>query len=136
MRSILQEAGAGRRERARVREGEEVERTTKRRWRIDALIYAAGALGPCKQGNSDAALRRCAIGRDTIPGGCDSVFCLTVIIPRIHNHPKELRPSLESVLACKPAKLILVTTQNNHEALSQVATSLQKPNSKARNEAP
>ena len=49
---------------------------------------------------------------------------VTVIIPTIHNRPEELRPSLESILACKPAKLVLVTTWNKHEALSQVAESL------------
>ncbi|KAK3685730.1 polysaccharide synthase [Podospora appendiculata] len=35
---------------------------------------------------------------------------VTGIIPTIHNRPEELRYSLESILACKPAKLILVTT--------------------------
>ncbi|KAL1835495.1 hypothetical protein VTJ49DRAFT_6593 [Mycothermus thermophilus] len=49
---------------------------------------------------------------------------ITVIIPTIHNRPEELRPSLESILACKPAKLILVTTYNKHEALSRVAATL------------
>jgi hypothetical protein len=52
---------------------------------------------------------------------------VTVIIPTIHNRPEELHPSLESILACKPAKLILVTTWNKHEALSRVATTLRIP---------
>ncbi|KAL2165876.1 hypothetical protein VTG60DRAFT_3690 [Thermothelomyces hinnuleus] len=52
---------------------------------------------------------------------------VTVIIPTIHNHPEELRPSLESILACKPAKLILVTTWNKHEALSRVVATLRMP---------
>ncbi|AEO61014.1 glycosyltransferase family 2 protein [Thermothelomyces thermophilus ATCC 42464] len=53
---------------------------------------------------------------------------VTVVIPTIHNHPENLRPSLESILACNPAKLVLVTTWNKHQALSRVATSLQMPN--------
>jgi hypothetical protein len=52
---------------------------------------------------------------------------VTVIIPTIHNRPEELRSSLETILACKPAKLILVTTWNKHEALSQVAATLRMP---------
>lgn len=52
---------------------------------------------------------------------------VTVVIPTIHNRPEELRPSLESILACKPAKLILVTTWNKHEALSRVAATLRMP---------
>ncbi|KAL2257368.1 hypothetical protein VTK26DRAFT_264 [Humicola hyalothermophila] len=53
---------------------------------------------------------------------------VTVVIPTIHNHPENLRPSLESILACNPAKLVLVTTWNKHQALSRVATSLRMPN--------
>ncbi|KAK4136838.1 glycosyltransferase family 2 protein [Trichocladium antarcticum] len=56
---------------------------------------------------------------------------VTVVIPTIHNRPEELRPSLESILACKPAKLILVTTWNKHEALSRVAATLRVPNDAA-----
>ncbi|KAK4144782.1 glycosyltransferase [Dichotomopilus funicola] len=52
---------------------------------------------------------------------------VTVIIPTIHNRPEELRPSLESILACRPAKLVLVTTWNKHEALSRVASTLRMP---------
>ncbi|KAL2198899.1 glycosyltransferase family 2 protein [Corynascus similis CBS 632.67] len=54
---------------------------------------------------------------------------VTVVIPTIHNRPEELRPSLESILACKPAKLVLVTTWNKHEALSKVAATLRMPDS-------
>ncbi|KAL2166694.1 hypothetical protein VTG60DRAFT_2301 [Thermothelomyces hinnuleus] len=39
----------------------------------------------------------------------------------------ELRPSLESILAYKPAKLILVTMWNKHEALSRVVATLRMP---------
>ncbi|KAK4129656.1 glycosyltransferase family 2 protein [Parathielavia appendiculata] len=52
---------------------------------------------------------------------------VTVVIPTIHNRPEELRPSLESILACKPAKLVLVTTWNKHDALSRVAATLRMP---------
>ncbi|EGS17012.1 polysaccharide synthase-like protein [Thermochaetoides thermophila DSM 1495] len=52
---------------------------------------------------------------------------VTVIIPTIHNRPEELRPSLESILACQPAKLILVTTYNKYEALGRVASTLRVP---------
>ncbi|KAK4118097.1 glycosyltransferase family 2 protein [Parathielavia appendiculata] len=45
---------------------------------------------------------------------------VTVVIPTIHNRPEELRPSLESILACKPANLVLVTTCNKHEALRRI----------------
>ncbi|KAL2017388.1 hypothetical protein VTK56DRAFT_2231 [Thermocarpiscus australiensis] len=59
---------------------------------------------------------------------------VTVVIPTIHNRPEELRPSLESILACKPAKLILVTTWNKHEALSRVAATLHDPDGATRTE--
>ncbi|KXX72955.1 Hyaluronan synthase [Madurella mycetomatis] len=52
---------------------------------------------------------------------------VTVVIPTIHNRPDELRPSLESILACRPAKLVLVTTWNKHEALKRVVTTLRAP---------
>ncbi|OIW23948.1 hypothetical protein CONLIGDRAFT_585403 [Coniochaeta ligniaria NRRL 30616] len=52
---------------------------------------------------------------------------VTVIIPTIHNAVEELRPSLQSILACKPAKLILVTTWNKFEALKLVAETLRAP---------
>ncbi|KAI1353373.1 glycosyltransferase family 2 protein [Xylaria sp. FL0043] len=53
---------------------------------------------------------------------------VTVIIPTIHNAFEELRPSLESILACRPAELILVTTVDKHEGLEQLAKSLSTPN--------
>ncbi|KAK0745788.1 nucleotide-diphospho-sugar transferase [Schizothecium vesticola] len=49
---------------------------------------------------------------------------VTVIIPTIHNRFQELQESLMSILACQPAKLILVTTWNKYEALEQVAKTL------------
>lgn len=51
---------------------------------------------------------------------------VTVIIPTIHNRFQELQGSLETILACRPAKLILVTTWNKHEALEQVAATLRR----------
>ena len=44
---------------------------------------------------------------------------VTVIIPTIHNAFEELRPSLQSILACKPAELILVTTHDKRKALDE-----------------
>ncbi|KAK5992690.1 Type 2 glycosyltransferase [Cladobotryum mycophilum] len=52
---------------------------------------------------------------------------VTVIIPTIHNVFEELRPSLQSILACKPAELILVTTHDKREALDKLAASLNHP---------
>lgn len=54
---------------------------------------------------------------------------VTVIIPTIHNQFQELRPSLQSILACRPAKLILVTTWNKFEALKLLADSLRSHDS-------
>lgn len=54
---------------------------------------------------------------------------VTVVIPTIYNHPEDLCPSLESILACNSAKLVLVTTWNKYEALSHVAATLQMPDS-------
>lgn len=54
---------------------------------------------------------------------------VTVIIPTIHNNFQDLRESLQSILACRPAKLILVTTYNKHEALEQMAVTLRSPGS-------
>jgi len=54
---------------------------------------------------------------------------VTVIIPTIHNHFQDLRCSLQSILACRPAKLILVTTSNRYEALQQMAETLRLPKS-------
>ncbi|KAI1364354.1 glycosyltransferase family 2 protein [Xylaria arbuscula] len=53
---------------------------------------------------------------------------VTVIIPTIHNKFEELRASLESILACRPAELILVTTVDKHEGLQRLAKSLSTPN--------
>ncbi|GAP84281.1 putative glycosyltransferase family 2 [Rosellinia necatrix] len=53
---------------------------------------------------------------------------VTVIIPTIHNNFDDLRPSLESILACRPAKLILVTTADKHRGLEKLAGSLSAPN--------
>ncbi|KAM7208997.1 Hyaluronan synthase [Naviculisporaceae sp. PSN 640] len=52
---------------------------------------------------------------------------VTVIIPTIHNQFQELHDSLESILACRPAKLILVTTYNKHAALEQMVADLRSP---------
>ncbi|KAL2757087.1 glycosyltransferase family 2 protein [Sodiomyces alcalophilus JCM 7366] len=49
---------------------------------------------------------------------------VTVIIPTIHNVFEELRPSLESILACKPYALLLVTTADKHSALEKLASTL------------
>ncbi|ROT40022.1 polysaccharide synthase [Sodiomyces alkalinus F11] len=49
---------------------------------------------------------------------------VTVIIPTIHNVFEELRPSLESILACKPYGLLLVTTTDKHYALEKLASTL------------
>ncbi|KAI1331375.1 glycosyltransferase family 2 protein [Xylariaceae sp. FL0255] len=54
---------------------------------------------------------------------------VTVIIPTIHNAFEELRPSLESILACGPRELILVTTVDKHAGLEKLAKSLSRPNS-------
>lgn len=52
---------------------------------------------------------------------------VTVIIPTIHNRMEELRPSLQSILACKPRELILVTTAEKYKALQDLADSLNYP---------
>ncbi|KND92901.1 hypothetical protein TOPH_02405 [Tolypocladium ophioglossoides CBS 100239] len=49
---------------------------------------------------------------------------VTVVIPTIHNMFEELRPSLESILACEPAALILVTTHDRRKGLELMAESL------------
>ncbi|KAI1743410.1 glycosyltransferase family 2 protein [Xylaria scruposa] len=51
---------------------------------------------------------------------------VTVIIPTIHNVFEDLRPSLESILACGPAELILVTTVDKHAGLEKLGASLKK----------
>ncbi|KAK4170106.1 nucleotide-diphospho-sugar transferase [Cladorrhinum sp. PSN259] len=54
---------------------------------------------------------------------------VSVVVPTIHNRPEELKPTLESILACNPAKLILVTTYNKHAALEQSVSTLSHKNS-------
>ncbi|KAK4667621.1 hypothetical protein QC763_0059230 [Podospora pseudopauciseta] len=49
---------------------------------------------------------------------------VTVIVPTIHNRPQEFQPSLESILACRPAKLVLVTTWDKHDALEKASSAL------------
>ncbi|KAI0853491.1 glycosyltransferase family 2 protein [Daldinia vernicosa] len=53
---------------------------------------------------------------------------VTVIIPTIHNVFEELRPSLESILACRPFELILVTTLDKHAALERLVKTLSTSN--------
>ncbi|KAJ6442878.1 glycosyltransferase family 2 [Purpureocillium lavendulum] len=53
---------------------------------------------------------------------------VTVVIPTIHHAFEELRPALQSILACKPAELILVTTYDKRKALARLAESLSYPN--------
>ncbi|KFH43831.1 Hyaluronan synthase-like protein [Hapsidospora chrysogenum ATCC 11550] len=52
---------------------------------------------------------------------------VTVVIPTIHTVFEELRPSLESILACRPAELILVTTHDKRQGLDALAKSLSLP---------
>ncbi|KAH7320011.1 nucleotide-diphospho-sugar transferase [Stachybotrys elegans] len=49
---------------------------------------------------------------------------VTVVIPTIHNAFEELRPSLQSILNCEPAELILVTTHDKRKELDQLAGTL------------
>jgi len=51
---------------------------------------------------------------------------VTVVIPTIHNAFEELRPSLESILACRPSELILVTTADKVDGLRKLAGALQR----------
>ncbi|KAI0007597.1 polysaccharide synthase [Xylariaceae sp. FL0662B] len=53
---------------------------------------------------------------------------VTVIIPTIHNVFEELRPSLQSILACRPYELILVTTADKKAPLEKLTASLSTPN--------
>ncbi|KAI0383570.1 glycosyltransferase family 2 protein [Hypomontagnella monticulosa] len=53
---------------------------------------------------------------------------VTVIIPTIHNRFDELRSSLESILACRPYELILVTTIDKESALEALVATLSTPN--------
>ena len=52
---------------------------------------------------------------------------MTVIIPTIHNVFEELRPSLESILACRPYQLRLVTTADKLESLEKLTKTLPLP---------
>ncbi|KAF5017773.1 hypothetical protein F66182_10280 [Fusarium sp. NRRL 66182] len=52
---------------------------------------------------------------------------VTVVIPTIHNAFEELRPSLQSILACEPAELMLVTTHDKRKDLQRLADSLAFP---------
>ncbi len=49
-----------------------------------------------------------------------------MVIPTIHHAMEELRPSLESIIACEPFELILVTTANKYLALEKLAESLRE----------
>lgn len=49
---------------------------------------------------------------------------VTVVMPTIHHAFEELRPALQSILACKPAELILVTNMDKRAALARLADSL------------
>jgi len=49
-----------------------------------------------------------------------------VVIPTIHNAFEDLRPSLESIIACKPSELILVTTVDKYKALEKLADFLRR----------
>lgn len=49
---------------------------------------------------------------------------VTVVIPTIHHSFDELRVSLETIIACQPWQLILVTTASKYTALERLASSL------------
>ncbi|KAH7389177.1 nucleotide-diphospho-sugar transferase [Cadophora sp. MPI-SDFR-AT-0126] len=53
---------------------------------------------------------------------------VTVIIPTIHNNFEELRESLQSILACQPYELLLVTTSDKYQKLVNFTKSLEAPN--------
>lgn len=53
---------------------------------------------------------------------------VTVIIPTIHNNFEELKESLQSILACNPFELLLVTTTDKHERLLSFAKTLEASN--------
>ena len=53
---------------------------------------------------------------------------VTVIIPTIHNNFEELRESLQSILACQPYELLLVTTSDKYQKLVTFTKSLEAPN--------
>jgi cellulose synthase/poly-beta-1,6-N-acetylglucosamine synthase-like glycosyltransferase len=53
---------------------------------------------------------------------------VTVIIPTIHNNFEELRESLQSILACHPYELLLVTTADRYERLKAFVKTLEASN--------
>lgn len=53
---------------------------------------------------------------------------MTVIIPTIHNNFEELRDPLQSILACQPFELLLVTTTDKYEKLINFTKSLEATN--------
>lgn len=55
---------------------------------------------------------------------------VTVIIPTIHNNFKELRTPIQSILACHPYELLLVTTSDKYKGLLSFAKSLEASNIK------
>ncbi|RDW87811.1 glycosyltransferase family 2 protein [Coleophoma crateriformis] len=53
---------------------------------------------------------------------------VTVIIPTIHNDFAELTDSLQSILACRPYELLLVTTTDKYDGLMKFVKTLEAPN--------
>jgi glycosyltransferase involved in cell wall biosynthesis len=53
---------------------------------------------------------------------------VTIIIPTIHNNFEELRESLQSILACHPYELLLVTTADRYERLNSFVKTLEASN--------
>ncbi|KUJ08688.1 glycosyltransferase family 2 protein [Mollisia scopiformis] len=53
---------------------------------------------------------------------------VTVIIPTIHNNFEELKESMQSILACQPFELLLVTTSDKYDKLVSFAKTLEVSN--------
>ncbi|KAI6708825.1 hypothetical protein PZA11_005887 [Diplocarpon coronariae] len=53
---------------------------------------------------------------------------VTVIIPTIHSNFEELRDSLQSILACHPCELLLVTTSDKYQKLVNFTKTLEASN--------
>lgn len=53
---------------------------------------------------------------------------VTVIIPTIHNNFEELKDSLQSILACHPCELLLVTTSDKYNKLVKFTKTLEASN--------
>lgn len=53
---------------------------------------------------------------------------ITVIIPTIHNNFEELKESLQSILACQPYELLLVTTSDKYQRLLRFVKTLEASN--------